>query len=162
LKPLRIWMPRIDELVFVGVEVGAAVEEVGDSFAMAEVDEGGKIHGDGAVGKAVRAGGVGGGEKFGDGGFGIVAAESYLAESLVGEEDGIAVAGVAGEVGDDLDEFAGVRLGGVELIGGVGLAEGGGETKETVGFVRAGEELGEGAGGEGGAFGVFGSLGFRG
>jgi hypothetical protein len=42
------------------------------------------------------------------------------------------------------------------------LAEGGGETKEAVGFVRAGEEVGERAGGEGGAFGVFGGLGFGG
>jgi len=118
----------VDQFVLFGVEVGAAAEEMGDGFAMAEIDEGaGEVHRDRTVGEAVRAGGIGGGEEFGDGGFRVVAAEGDLAEGLVSEEDGVAVAGVAGEVGNDLDELAGVGLGGVELVGGVGLAQGGGE-----------------------------------
>jgi hypothetical protein len=151
--------PPVDEFVLFEMEVGAAVEEVGDGLAMAKVDEGaGEIHGNGAVGQTVRAGGVGGGEEFGESCFLVVALESDLAESLVSKEDGVAVARVAGEVRNDLDEGAGMRFGGVELAGGKRLANRLGEAKKAIGFVGAGQEFVEGAGREGGAFGVFGGL----
>lgn len=78
----------------------------------------------------------------------------------MGEEDGITIAGMAGETLDELDERLDVGGGLIELVGGVGEPEGFGEGEEAVSFVGAREEIRQRTSGQREAFGCGGGLGF--
>ncbi|MCX6608113.1 MAG: hypothetical protein NTV52_31615 [Acidobacteria bacterium] len=80
----------------------------------------------------------------------------------MGEEDSIAIAGMAGETLEELDESLGVGGGLIELVGGVSEPECFGEGEKAVGFVGACEEIRQRTSGQSEAFGVDRGLGFGG
>ena len=72
----------------------------------------------------------------------------------MGEEDGIAIAGMAGETLEEFDERCGVGGSLIGLVGSVGAAEGFGEGEKAVGVGGACEEIRQRTSGQSEAFGV--------